>query len=92
MTYAAHRWPPTCSNQGREAVRESKRGMVIYALDVFDAEEGCMVSWHATKEEAETLRKELAASGREILGIEAVEIPTDERGLLKWLNLNYRRR
>jgi hypothetical protein len=66
--------------------------MKLYRCMKNDAGLGTLLSWHASKREADAeLRRhqkarEDSASGPE--GVEAVDVPTDKAGLLLWLNAN----
>jgi len=65
--------------------------MKVYRVDFQDAGEGCLVSWHASRREAEKYlhaqqRERGEAQGPET--VRAVEIPTTRADLIGWLNRN----
>lgn len=68
--------------------------MRIWRCNCYDANLGTLVSWHASRKAAtQTLRTfqeergDQQRTGPE--GIDEVEIPTDKKGLLKWLNAHF---
>jgi hypothetical protein len=66
--------------------------MKIYRCDKYDVIRGRLVSWHASRREAERELRDFqrergeTASGPE--GVEEVNLPTNKAGLLIWLNSN----
>lgn len=70
--------------------------MKLYCVRFYDAQRGQLLSWHASKSEAERTLRLLQATAREngngSVGpdeVEPMDIPTDRAGLLSWLNLNF---
>ncbi len=68
--------------------------MKLFRCDKNDSDMGTMLSWHASKREAEVeLRRHQKERGGDSCGPEsvtAVDIPTDKAGLLKWLNIEFK--
>jgi hypothetical protein len=66
--------------------------MKLYRCNCYDKDQGSLVSWHASKADAERelrkWQKDRGEDARGPEGVDAVEIPTDRRGLLAWLNAN----
>jgi hypothetical protein len=66
--------------------------MKIYRCDKYDAHLGRLVSWHASRREAERVLREFqrerddSSVGPE--SVEEVQFPTNKEGLLIWLNSN----
>lgn len=68
--------------------------MKIYRCLVYDAQLGALLSWHATRQEAEReLLKSQQERGGDAQGPEGVRlmhIPTDKAGLIGWLNAYFK--
>lgn len=65
--------------------------MKLYRHTMHDADEGTLFSWHASKADAMRAKREFEARRGESCDagqVEAVDVPTDKRGLLSWLNSN----
>jgi hypothetical protein len=67
--------------------------MKVIRLSYWDSDNGCCLSWHRNKSEAEKHLSHLSEDGR-LNGdgpttIKTVEIPTDKDGLIDWLNANF---
>lgn len=64
--------------------------MKIYRCTIYSAHEGAMLSWHASRREAERrLRHEQRERGEPAIGpegVDAIDVPTDKAGLICWLN------
>lgn len=67
--------------------------MKIYRCTIYDAHEGAMLSWHASRREAEqALRSEQRERDEPVVGsVDAIDFPTDRAGLLSWLNAHFDR-
>lgn len=68
--------------------------MKVYRCNFYDDANGLgqLVSWHPSRREAERAlagqRRDRGRSACGPEGVEAVEIPTDRKGLIEWLNQN----
>lgn len=61
--------------------------MRVYELALQHPDEGNVISWHPSKAEAERLgREEFNRGGYDRMMVFGHTIPTDKRGLLRWLN------
>lgn len=69
--------------------------MKVYRCICHDGEYGNIVTWHASKRKARwELRqweRHRGARATEPEGVERIDIPTDKRGLLEWLNKHFDR-
>ena len=66
--------------------------MKIYRCAFNDASLGLVLTWHANKRSAEHELRRRQSERDEPTGvemIEAMEIPTDKRGLISWLNRHF---
>lgn len=68
--------------------------MKLYRISFQSADEGRVLGWARSKAEAAKKRAELLRDYGEPGGvdaIEAVDIPTDKTGLIRWLSANFTR-
>jgi hypothetical protein len=68
--------------------------MKLYRIQFQSADEGLILGWASSKIEAARKRRELRRDFGEAQGldvIEAIEMPTDKAGLIRWLNANLTR-
>lgn len=67
--------------------------MIIYKAQVWDKDEGAMLSWHTSEVKAKKWVREnglgKASQGPE--GVVQVTINSGKAGLLEWLNANFTR-
>ena len=102
-TFYAHLvcWNLTCREGQPKLVTPVKRitrqrrsrTMKIYRCTKSDAGLGTLLSWHASKREADAelrrFQKERGESPTGSEGVDAVNLPTDQVGLLTWLNAHF---
>jgi hypothetical protein len=66
--------------------------VIIYKFTYTHPDLAHVVEWYGTKREAEAALmafKEEEGTEQELAEIEKVDIPTDKKGLLAWLNLYF---
>lgn len=64
--------------------------MKIWRTWTSDPHEGTVYQWSSTKAEAIRARRIMKEEGYDTdIAIEQVDIPTDKRGLVNWLNDNF---
>ena len=67
--------------------------MIIYKAQIYDKDEGAMLSWHSSEVAAKKHVREYG-SGKQAQGPEGVQqvvIEGGKKGLLEWLNANFTR-
>lgn len=64
--------------------------MKIYRAVYWDRDLGQLFSWHSNKADAQRWVRQMLESGpsQGPAEAEAIDIPTDRKGLLEWLNAN----
>ena len=66
--------------------------MKIYRATYWDRDHGQLPSWHSNKNSAKIWASEMLENGpsQGPCEVELWDIPTDKRGLIGWLNANFR--